>query len=371
MLLPRLTNGQAEKVKAADERLQYQNYDEALALIEEAVNHPKSKENPRAWYTRMNVYGTLATNRPLADNKFLRIDEVMTSYDKVVALDQTDDRYFTQLADVYLKNFHYQLINKGVTAFQQGAHEQANDWFVKSQTIMPRDTLGYYYAGVNAQSMDRMDLMRTYYTKLVELNTNIKAIYSILITLENTETKDWERALDVARMAIEKFPDDNEFKKQEINTLLLLGRQEEALSGLKRAIENEPKNANLFFNLGFLYEKQKDYDQAVFYYKAAIAADPNYFDAVYGLGTFYYNQGVELLKTLNEFSLDEFKTQGDNLKREIDHSFSSSLPFFVKSAELKPKEAVIWNTLATIYGRLKMTEEEAEAIGMYKQLRSN
>ncbi len=371
VIIPFSIYGQAEKVKAADESLQNQDYAKALELIEEAVVHPNSKDNPRAWYTRMNVFGTLATNRPLSENKLSRINEVMASYEQVKTLDQSEDKYFTQLADVYFQNFHYQLINKGVTAFQQGAHEQANDWFIKSQTIMPSDTLGYYYAGVNAQSMERMDIMRDNYAKLVELNSNVKAVYSILITLENTETKDPSKALLVARKAIEKFPNDNEFRKQEINTLLLLGRLDKALEGLKTAIENEPNNANLLFNLGYLYERQKNADQTIFYYKAAIEAKPDYFEAVYGLGTFYYNQGVDGLKQLNELSLDEFKANGEKLKQDIDQSFSNALPYFIKSTELKPKEAVLWNTLANIYGRLKMTEKEADALAIYNQLRTN
>ena len=36
-----------------------------------------------------------------------------------------------------------------------------------------------------------------------------------------------------------------------------MGKQEEALNELLTAVKDEPNNANLLFNLGFLYETQK------------------------------------------------------------------------------------------------------------------
>ena len=363
--------GQAEKVKAAEDNLQSQDYDHALTLIEEAVQHPKTRDNPKAWYTRMNVYGTLATNRPLSEDKLSRISEVLSSYDKVIALDNSDDNYFTRLAEVYLKNFTTQVLNKGVSAFQQGDYQQANDWFIKSQALAPQDTLAYFYGGINAQRLNRTDLMKTYYDKLIELDINSKFVYSMLITLENTESKNYERALEIARKAIEKHPTYNDFRKQEINTLILLGRQDEAKASLEIAISDEPGNANLLFNLGFLYENQKDYASAVKYYQASIDADPNYFEAIYNLGTYHYNQGVDLLKQLNELSVEEFRTSGEDLKEKVNSAFQEALPYFERSAELKPKEAILWNTLANIYGRLSMKEKESLATDKYKELTGN
>ena len=139
----------------------------------------------------MNVFGTLIANRPMGIGDSSRINKIMSSYDNVIQLDNSDDEYFTQLADIYLKNLNSQILNKGVIAFQQGVFDKANDWFIECQILVSADTLGYLYAGINALNMKRMDLVMTNYSKMVDLGSNSSSIYKILIGLETTETQDF------------------------------------------------------------------------------------------------------------------------------------------------------------------------------------
>ena len=150
-----------------------------------------------------------------------------------------------------------------------------------------------------------------------------------------------------------------------------MGKQEEALNELLTAVKDEPNNANLLFNLGFLYETQKDFSKAIEYYNKSLAVDANYFEAVYNLGTHYYNLGLQCLKDLNNLSVEDFRAEDESLKTHVNDTFSTSLPYFEKAVDLKPNEAVIWNTLSNIYGRLKMGEKEKAAFNKYKELQVN
>ena len=60
-----------------------------------------------------------------------------------------------------------------------------------------------------------------------------------------------------------------------------------------------PKNADLYYNLGLVFHQQGDLEAAAAEYKKAIEIDPQHFDAYYCLGNIYTEQGD--LKTAEIF----------------------------------------------------------------------
>lgn len=90
--------------------------------------------------------------------------------------------------------------------------------------------------------------------------------------------------------------------RRELSVLLAdKGFNEEALSNLQYLTRYFPEDAELQYNLGIIYEKLKDFDNAKLAYKAAINLSPQ--------EDFYYNLG-EVLVTLQEWddAIEAFKT---------------------------------------------------------------
>ncbi|MGE0624750.1 MAG: tetratricopeptide repeat protein [Pseudomonadales bacterium] len=74
-------------------------------------------------------------------------------------------------------------------------------------------------------------------------------------------------------------------------SLLRSGDSREAFVHLKKAIELDPDNANLWINLGAFYAKQEAYPQALGAYRIALHEDPGNRGAVSGLGRAHYLLG--------------------------------------------------------------------------------
>lgn len=76
-------------------------------------------------------------------------------------------------------------------------------------------------------------------------------------------------------------------------SLLRSGETRDAFVYLKKSIELDPDNADLWINLGAFYAKQSVYDQALEAYRIALHRDPGNRGAISGMGRAYYLTGNE------------------------------------------------------------------------------
>jgi tetratricopeptide (TPR) repeat protein len=67
----------------------------------------------------------------------------------------------------------------------------------------------------------------------------------------------------------------------------VLGRQEEALQAILQALECDPHNAVVLFNVGSTFMRMGNYQQAAAYLKRAVLEDPNYSLAAFNLAMCY------------------------------------------------------------------------------------
>ncbi len=63
------------------------------------------------------------------------------------------------------------------------------------------------------------------------------------------------------------------------------GKFDDAIAGFQKALETQPQCAQCYYNIGFNYEKKKDYDNAVTNYKKAIEQKADYAEAYSGLAS--------------------------------------------------------------------------------------
>jgi len=67
-----------------------------------------------------------------------------------------------------------------------------------------------------------------------------------------------------------------------------MGRYEDAIRDLTRAIELEPDNSEVYFFRGNVYMKEEQYEPAIADYSRAASADPNSFRAYHNRAAAYY-----------------------------------------------------------------------------------
>lgn len=352
---------QAEKARSNGELA------EAKEIIDAAIEHEKTKDDGKTWYYRGLVYASLdTTSNPqyqnLDDNP---LQEAMDAFAKAQEIDPDGNYYITNanglplLLDQQLSTLWGHYLNQGVEAYQAEDLDDAVKYFTKTQLVQPDDTTGYIYAGLAAQSKEDFETASENYHVLIDdLGYKSEDIYNSLIYIESSVNKDDEAALALIRKAKEDFPDNLDFARSEINTLIRMGKVEEAQAGIKEAIKKDTNNPDLYFTMGIMEDEQGNIEAAKDAYEKAIEIDPNYYNAVFNLAVIDYNKAINMLTEKNNLGISSAdQKKAKQMQAKINELLIQALPRWEKANELQPNDRKTLETLQYIYSQLEMNEK--------------
>lgn len=109
---------------------------------------------------------------------------------------------------------------------------------------------------------------------------------------------------------VKQNPQDFQLRRELAVLLIDCGYNDEALRQLLYLATKNKDDSGIFYNLGIVYEKMKNYEKAKEAYLSAIKLDNKFYDAIYNLGLVYsqlgeYDNAIEEFnKVLNEDSND-------------------------------------------------------------------
>ena len=336
------------------------NLKEAKDIIEVCTTNEKLMNDPKTWYYRGLIYASIDTtmneaNKALAANAF---ETSMESFSKADELNkgEKNELFHTDALGLpvirsqsmgVLANYY---LNAGATAYQEDNYEGALANFEKTQKVLPTDTTAYFYAGFVSQAMENYDKAVSNLQKYQELGGTSPDAYSLIINIYSGPKEDKTKALEVAREAMAKFPDNNDFPKVEIGLLIDLGKIEDAKKGLETAVAKEPDNKTLQFYLGYVYSKLEEFEPAKKCFEAALMLDPTYFDAQYYLAQLYMIDAEKIRKQMSDLGIsDADKKKKMELDKKLVASYKIALPFWEKAEKMNPSDVDVLDKLANIY----------------------
>lgn len=161
----------------------------------------------------------------------------------------------------------------------------------------------------------------------------------------------------------DKYPDNQEIMYAQINGLIKDGKFEELETLLGKAISKDPENAsvrsalgNVLMNLSNQFydtdkAKSDDYfERSKMNFEKAAELDPSMVDAVYSVGSLYYNRAVATQKEMNDLPLNAVKEMKEKEKL-FNQYFDDALPYFQKAEQLQPNDRNTLIALKEIYAR--------------------
>ncbi len=353
---------QKPNINKALKSLQDGKLDEAKQMIDDATTYEKTMDDGKTWYYRGLIYVALdTTSNPafqgLAENPF---QVAMESFAKADKMAKGGSEYFTteagsvmpttktqqmgQLANYYL--------NKGAELYQEDSLAEALELFEKTQEVLPSpdDTIAYFYAGIVANSMEDHDKAIQNLQKYLELGGTSADAYSVIINTYSGPKDDKEKALEAARKAKTRFPENSEFPKVEIGLLIELEKVEEAKSGLEQAVVREPDNKTYHFYLGYVNSKLENWDAAKKNFEQALKLDPSYFDAQYYLAQIYLIDAGKIMDQLKNLGITAAdKKKQAELDKVLVEKYKVALPHWEKAEKLRPNDLDVLDRLRTIY----------------------
>lgn len=183
------------------------------------------------------------------------------------------------------------------------------------------------------------------------------------------------KAKEVLLQGIDKFPKNERI----LNSLMQLYTVEEGMGNpqdlvvlIEKALENDPKNADLWFGRGRVYYKLNNYDECINSFHKVVEIKPDDFDGNYYLAVFYMAKGNELYK---EAAKVDYKSQKelDAAMQVAYEPYRKAVPWFEKAFELNPNHLDTADCLKSICFRLRdedgFMEKYTKYNSAYKKLK--
>ncbi len=374
---------------------------EAIEAIEIAIADPTNAALAESWTKRGEIYNAVVNQHLSAqflnpEHKILDEDAAFKAYESYKkALGLSVKKWESKAATKGLTESVSNLNSLGASKYDAqdylGAYQAFNAMLEvhdllkqngeKSTLDDPENYnnqlyitgLAAFYGG-NTQDAGRL------FTQLKEKGFEQAALYDVLYRLN--EESNPELAVKYLEEGRKKFPDETSLLFTEINYYLKAGKMDILEGKLKEAIAAEPTNAALYYTLARVYvdvsddakEKgdkatQEEYFQkALAQYEGALKVDPEFYEAMYGIGEMYYNRAAVISQQMQDLgtSREDLKKY-DALKITMEAEFDKALPYFQASEKANPNDPNTLIALSEIYAR----KNQFELVSEFKQRLEN
>ena len=348
---------------------------EAQMIIDAATTNEKTKDKVKTWYYRGLIYETIYNSedeavKSLSDDAYSVAAE---SFLKVKEMEPETSTYYI-FSDQRIVALYGAAFNGAVEAYQSGDYEGSIAYFDMVKMVFPNDTTAWQYTGYAAQQLDDTELALENFNYLADNNMADVNVHRNIIYVYRAVVHDTLAALEAAKRARVQFPEDHDLKQDEITLLIMANKIDEAKASLTAAIEKDPDNYLLYYEMGYIYDASEDYASAGEWYEKCLEKNPEYFEALYNLGVNKYNQGAEILKEAQEMDLDTYKKEGKAVEARANEVFEMAVPYFEKAHDVNPEDISTLQTLQTLYALMKEYEkvnevkEKLDALGATSEL---
>ena len=263
-------------------------------------------------------------------------------------------------------------VNKGIAQFgkknYKGAQESFGMSMLLNQFVGKLDTVILYNTALASEYAEDFDAAKQLYDGLIMMKYNVDGngadLYRSMSRIYKTEGNN-EKAAEYISKGRKAYPDNNNLIVEELEGFLQSGNHQEALTNLNTAITNDPSNVVLYFARGTVYENLKEIDKAVTDYKKALELKPDYYDAAFNLGAFYFNSGADKINESNKLPLSATKKY-DALKAAAKKDFETAVPYIEAAHKAKPSDGATGEMLANLYTHTGQYEKATEIRAKFK-----
>ncbi|WP_395065711.1 tetratricopeptide repeat protein [Flavobacterium sp.] len=176
-----------------------------------------------------------------------------------------------------------------------------------------------------------------------------------LIFLQEGKDDEAKKAFKEARIS---NPEDNSLLLSEAELYLKLKDFDTYTKLVNEALEKQPNNADLVYNLGVISGNSNKNVEAEKYYRRAIEIDSNYFNAYLNLAELKLRDDKKFVDEINKLTNSEKDLKKYELvKTERNKNFASILPILEKACEIDSTNDPAMRTLLSVYKALEMTDK--------------
>ena len=387
---------QKKEIKTAAKEIDKGNYEKAAVALDaaEALLGSMDEKYRSQYYLYRSIY-YLKNGEP-------DFNTIKKSIDALKLATAPADK---QAVNNQITNLKAHLVNKGSSLLNTKDYKTSSDYFESAYKLSPNDTVYLFYAAstaVNAKMYDRSlemyeelrnlgytGIEQNYFatnkeTQVEELfeskvlrDLSVKSKSHINPKDETTKSKfpeiiknialiyvqngDNEKALQAMTVARAEAPDDLNLLLTEANVYYSMGNTPKFKELLEIAIQKDPMNPELQYNLGVICADTDDFESSKKYYLRAIELNPDYTNAYINLAALILGQEESILdemNTLGSSAADDRKY--DELKAKRNQLYLDAIPYLESAFGIDSGNYQAAKTLANIYSAVGDTDKYKE-----------
>ena len=391
ILISSISYGQKKELKQAQKLIDQEFYSEALNVLNTNKDFILSSDKKyHAQYYFLNGWALKENSNYLAS-----VNSLKKSMEIERSLRQ---KKYIENANILMQQAEADLVNSAVEDNKNGNFKSASVKLYDAYLMNPEkdDNINYlYFSASSAVNSKDYDTALEYYAKLKDMGyTGVVSEYFVTPVETNIEekvseteynlfknSKDYTNQrvgktesrlpeivknialiyvqkgeVDLAISAIKEArainPDDVNLLLSEADLYIKLGDREKFKELMKLAVQKDPDNAILYYNLGVINGEQGEFDEAKKFYLKSLELDPSYTATYLNLvGLILEGEGPiveemnKLVTSRKASDLDKY----DQLEEKRVGLYKECLPYLEKLIEIDPANIEAIKTAKNIY----------------------
>jgi len=395
---------QKKGLKAAEKAIKSNNYAEAKAALGQAEGMLSSMDDKLS--SKYHLLKAQALYAGGSGNQ----DDVDKAIEELKGVGSSDAADAADLKNLMVKNF----LEKANAQYGNKQYAQAAGNFENIFRVSPQDTAFLYNAAISADLGQEVDKALDYYHELKDIGyTGIETEFYAVEKASGEEkpfSNKSERDLYIkSGDYIKPSEKKTDSKRPEIVKRIALlyvsqGKNDEAISAVKEARSQKPKdidliiteanlyyqledldrykaliqeattldpnNADLYYNLGVVSADAKDIENAEKYYKKALELNPSYVNAKMNLAALILSEESDIIEEMNGLGNSAADNKRyDELKEKRLNVYRKAIPYLEGVLEQDPENDAAIKTLMNMYSAIgndakaKEMKSKLDAIG--------
>jgi tetratricopeptide (TPR) repeat protein len=356
-------------ISKAEKALKEGKLDEAKAIIDITVadqgtmvdkKGQPSKNAAKAWFIKGVTYAAIDTTK---NEKFKALDPnpfptAQEAFKKVQELDNGKTDYFLTdaiglpLLNININaNFANAFYLKAVADYQDKKDYKAAFANISKTIALYPDTAFLNAGGVFfATQAGEDDTVIDWLTEYLKKGGKSSDAYVMLFSTYRDKKKDNAKALEILKEARQKFPNNAEFAKYELNIYITNKQYDLAKNMIEADLKANPNDKESLYLLGELNKEMKDTEGAKQAFQKAFDLDPTYFDAIAGLTDLIWLDAKAIKDEMGKLGITKPEmAKRQALDKQYVEKLKTYLPYVQKCEKLQPDNINILYQLLNVY----------------------
>ncbi|MEW6773611.1 MAG: tetratricopeptide repeat protein [Bacteroidota bacterium] len=361
---------QSFNVQNAANYLRNKELDKAKAAADAAVNDASTANSAKAWMYRGKIYYSLLGTK---DEKYKNLDpeaaeKAVESFVKCFELDK-DKIYYNEsdvkegfivscnnlmykATAVYRPNKEFEKAIKAFEILDKAVPFDPDQALKRNNITKEKILFEKYKTYILAEDLSKAKELAD---QLYSIKYKDPSIY-ISISRLSLSKGDTATAMNYLHKGQTIFDDNMDLLNMEIDILSRQKKLNELKQKLETAVETNPDNEAFHAVLGNLYDKSGEKEKAEKEYLKALELNPKNEPVLFNVAAYYFNTGNEWNKKLGDLPPKETQ-KAKEYEAKANEYYKKAIQYFEEYYALKPDDKAVKQRLRQLYLRFGDTEK--------------